>query len=187
MNNIKKYVIIICCLLLTNISLARHNNPEDFKTIVKKGQCSYESGVFETKDDGQLYIQKKDDFELRLKQNTLVAISKNPLALTDELELEKGLIGLKVASDTLYIKTKFADLRLRNASVVIKLSNNLVRVCVLEGTAVFIHKANFISVNSGSEIAASSDRLSNIYKYLDDLRFVWYWKSPNEEPSLLDE
>ena len=163
---------------------ARNNNPDDYKVSVKIGECKVDSGNFDTGNDGQLYLLKNDDFELRLKQNTSVSISKNPLALTDELEIKEGIVGLKVASDTLYIKTPYADMRLRNATVTIRVSEHLVRLCVLEGTAIFIKNSNFVPVNKGIEIAASKDKLSKTYKYLDDLHFVWYWKSPSEEPSL---
>ena len=148
------------------------------------GNCNLESSYFETLNNGQLYLQKGNDFELRLKPNSSIAVLDNPLALTDEFELKKGTIGFKVASDTLLIKTIFGDIRLRNATVTIKLTDHMVRLCVNEGTAIFIKKANFIPVKAGSEIAASKDKLSNIYKYLDDLHYVWYWKSPEEEPSL---
>ncbi len=195
---------------------AKINKPEEFNIYYKMGECRLDSGYFETLCDGQLYINKnseikesektnskninnqiitsdsiavetiKTDYELRLKQNSIVKISNNPLALTDELEFEKGIIGLKVASDTLLIRTDFADIRLRNATVTIRKTDFLIRLCVIKGTAIFIKKANFISVEEGNEIAASKDKLSQIYKYLDDLRYVWYWKSPLEEPSLRD-
>ena len=177
-------IFIICFLFSFQTLYAAKNNPEDYKIIVKVGACNVESGLFETRNDGQLYIQKEDDFELRLKQNSLVSIPKNPLALTDELAIRKGTVGLKVASDTLLIKTAFADVRLRNATVTIRVTDHLVRLCVTEGTAIFIKKANFIPVKAGFEIAASKDKLSTIYKYLDDLHYVWYWKPFDEEPSL---
>ena len=183
----KKYLLVIAALtylLLTNSIVLASKNLDDYKLLVNIGSYTVESGFFETANDGQLYIQKKDDFELRIKQNSIVSVLDNPLALTDELELKKGLIGVKVASDTLLIKTKFGDIRLRNATVTIKLSDHMVRLCVNEGTAIFIKKANFVPVKAGSEIAASKDKLSNIYKYLDDLHYVWYWKTPEEEPSL---
>ena len=185
--NYKASIILVTLfyLLFNNSSVyATKNNPDDFKPTVLVGKCKIEKGYFETEKDGQLFLQKSDDFELRLKQNTVVSISKNPLALTDELLLKKGIIGVKVLSDTLLIKTTFADLRLRNATVTVRVTDHLVRVCVLEGTAIFIKGTNFIPVSAGNEIAASKDKLSKIYKYLDDLRFVWYWKSPEEEPSL---
>ena len=201
MKNQKYYVNILVIFLfflsLTNI-YAKNNKPEDYSPYVKVGEYKIESGYFETKNDGQLYItktsdistystdlhNKKEDFEIRMKQNTIVSVSKNPLALTDELELQKGTIGLKVASDTLLVKTKFADIRLRNSIVTLIVTDNLVRLCVLKGTAIFIKKSNFISVDAGNEIAASKDKISKTYKFLDDLRYVWYWKSPTEEPSL---
>ena len=202
-------MLVLC--LFNHSLFAKINNPEEFDVFFKVGECNLNSGYFETLNDGQLYINKfseiknpndttsnnpeitsdsiavetvKNDFELRLKQNTIVQISKNPLALTDELELEKGIIGLRVASDTLLIRTNFADIRLRNATVTIRKTDNLIRLCVIKGTAIFIKKANFISVEEGHEIAASKDKLSQIYKFLDDLRYVWYWKAPSEEPSL---
>ena len=167
-----------------NLFAAKNNNPDDYKIIVQLGNCNVKSDLFQTFDDGQLYIQKANDFELRLKQNSEISLSNNPLALTDELILKSGVVGFKVASDTLLIKTEFADVRLRNATVTISITNHLVRLCVIEGTAIFIKKANFIPVKAGNEIAASKDKLSSIYKYLDDLHYVWYWKSPQEEPSL---
>ena len=185
--NFKTLIILIisaCFLFSYQILYAAKNNLEDYKVSVKVGSCKVEPGYFETSNDGQLYIQVENDFELRLKQNSAVSVLKNPLALTDELELKKGIIGLKVASDTLLIKTTFGDIRLRNATVTIKLSEHMVRLCVNEGTAIFIKKANFVPVNAGSEIASSKDKLSSIYKYLDDLHYVWYWKPFEEEPSL---
>ena len=185
MKNKLFYLMLIICFLFSYQTLyAAKNNPEDYKITVKVGSCKIEPGYFETSNDGQLYIQKDNDFELRLKQNSIVSVLNNPLALTDELELKKGVIGLKVASDTLLIKTSFGDIRLRNATVTLKLSEHMVRLCINEGTAIFIKKANFVPVNAGSEIASSKDKLSSIYKYLDDLHYVWYWKSPEEEPSL---
>ena len=182
-----KLLFVFLYFLLSSISLfARLNNPDDFNPYMKSGECEIKSGDFKTGNNGQLFIQKNNDFELRLKQNSSVSISKNPLALTDELEIKNGVVGLKVASDTLYIKTPYADVRLRNATVIIRVSEKLVRLCVLDGTAIFIKNANFVPVNKSNEIAASKDKLSKIYKYLDDLRFVWYWKSPSEEPSLKD-
>ncbi len=180
-------VVFIYLLIIDSSVFAAKNNPEDYKVLVKLGSCKCESGSFETDNDGQLYVQKNNDFELRLKQNSLVSVLNNPLALTDELALKKGIIGLRVASDTLLIKTAFGDIRLRNATVTIKLSEHMVRLCVNEGTAIFIKKANFVPVKAGNEIAASKDKLSTIYKYLDDLHYVWYWKSPEEEPSLKTE
>ena len=178
-------VIALIYLLFINSSVfAAKNSFDEYKVLVKTGSCKCESGSFETDNDGQLYVQKKDDFELRLKQNSLVSVLDNPLALTDELALKKGIIGLRVASDTLLIKTTYGDIRLRNATVTIKLSEHMVRLCVNEGTAIFIKKANFVPVKAGNEIAASKDKLSTIYKYLDDLHSVWYWKSPEEVPSL---
>ena len=178
--------IILAFCFSSQCLLAGKNNPDDFKPTVLVGSCKIEKGYFETEKDGQLFLQKSDDFELRLKQNTVVTLSKNPLALTDELLLKKGLIGVKVLSDTLLIKTDFADLRLRNATVTVRVTDHLVRVCVIEGTAIFIKGTNFIPVEAGNEIAASKDKLSKIYKYLDDLRYVWYWKPFDEEPSLKD-
>lgn len=179
------FFVVLFYILLNNSSIyATKNNPEDYKITVKVGSCKIESGVFETGNDGQLYARKKDDLELRLKQNSLVSVLDNPLALTDELAVKKGVIGLRVASNTLLIKTTFGDIRLRNATVTIKLSEHMVRLCVNEGTAIFIKKANFVPVKAGNEIAASKDKLSTIYKYLDDLHYVWYWKAPEEEPSL---
>lgn len=185
MNKYTKFIIIVISYLsIINCLYARNNNPEDFKVITSVGDSKVNSRIFETGNDGQLYINKVNDFELRLKQDSIVKISDNPLALTDELEIKNGTIGLKVASDTLYIKTKFADVRLRNATIIIKVSEFLVRLCVIKGTAIFIYKSNFIPVNEGFEIAASKDKFSNIYKYLDDLRYVWYWTTPDKEPSL---
>ncbi len=183
-HNIKLLFVFLSFLLSSVTLFARLNNPDDFNPYMKSGECEINSGDFKTGNNSQLFVQKSDDFELRLKQNSSVSISKNPLALTDELEIKNGVIGLKVASDTLYIKTPYADVRLRNATVIIRVSEKLVRLCVLEGTAIFIKNSNFVPVNKGNEIAASKDKLSKIYKYLDDLRFVWYWKSPEEEPSL---
>ena len=183
-NNLKSLMLAALLVALPFTSFARNNNPEDFDPYVRVGECTIDSGYFETKDDGQLYVLKKDDFELRLKQNTIVSVSKNPLALTDELEIKSGIAGLMVASDTLYIKTPFADMRLRNAKVTIRVTKNLVRLCVIEGTAIFIKNSNFVSISAGNEIAASKDKLSKTYKYLDDLRYAWYWKKATEEPSL---
>ncbi len=174
--------LILCCICCP--AFARNNNPEDFNPYVRVGECAVEPGYFETKDNGQLYVLKKDDCELRLKQNSIVSVSKNPLALTDELEIKTGIVGLLVASDTLYIKTPYADMRLRNAKVTIRVTKHLVRLCVIEGTAIFIKNSNFIPVSAGNEIAASKDKLSKIYKSLDDLRYAWYWKKAEEEPSL---
>ena len=185
-NNYSKYLLIFFIIFSSNLLLARNNDPADFNPYIKVGECKADSGNFDTGNDGQLYVLKKEDFELRLKQNSSVSVSKNPLALTDELEIKKGIVGLKVASDTLYLKTPYADMRLRNATVTIRVSEHLVRLCVLDGTAIFIKNSNFIPVNKGFEIAASKDKLSKTYKFLDDLHFVWYWKPASEEPSLKD-
>ena len=122
---------------------------------------------------------------MRLKQNTNISVSNDKLAYTDELILNEGLIGLKVASDTLLVKAPHADIRLRNATVTIKVSKHMTRLCVLKGTAVLKQKSNIVSVKAANEIAASKNKVSLVYKFLDDLRYVWYWTTPDKEPSLI--
>lgn len=183
----KLFILYIFLSLFDSSAFAVVNNPDDFKAYLLLGYCNINQGSFKTGNDGQMYVMKKEDFEIRLKQDTSVSISDSPFALTDELVLDKGIMGLKVASDTLFLKTPFANIRMRNATVVVRVSDNLVRICVIKGSCVVMQKTNIVLLEMGKEIAASKNQLSKQYKYLDDLRYVWYWTTPDKEPALRPE
>lgn len=181
-----KFFLILSLCLVCNIAFARANDPADFVPTLKVGSVITDNGTFVTGNDGQCYIEKKDYLEFRLKQNTSVNLTNNPFAFIDEVELKQGLMGIKTASDTLLVKTPHTDVRVRNALVVIKVSEFMTRVCVIKGTAYLMLNTNIVSLEAGKEIAACKDHFSKQYKYLDDLRYVWYWVTPDKEPSLRD-
>ncbi len=184
---IRLLLILLLFCPVCNLAFARANDPADFVTAFKLGSVTVDNGTFITGDDGQCYIEKKEYLEFRLKQNTSVNLTNNPFAFIDEVELKQGLMGIKTVSDTLLVKTPHTDVRVRNALVVIKVTEFMTRVCVIKGTAYLMLNTNIVSVEAGKEIAACKDHFSKQYKYLDDLRYIWYWVSPDKEPSLEEE
>ena len=55
-----------------------------------------------------------------------------------------------------------------------------------EGLTKMRHKKSGKSfiVGSGQEISASGLFFSDVYRYNDDLRYLWYWVDADKEPSL---
>lgn len=143
-----------------------------------------EAGNIQTSDSESYFIKSKSGNELRMKRLTSVKASKN----LDFFIIKEGTIGVKNASESVVINTENIYVNiLPNSVVVVKRIDNFDRVCVIKGRAEVSHKKynSNIEVLSELEIAASDKYLSRIYKRSDDMRFMWYWYSPEKEPSLI--
>lgn len=182
-NSILITALILCMFSSANAGI---NDLNSYELYFKYGDGVIDGCDFKTYDNGQYYF-KNSNIELRLKQNSSISVTNNPLALTDEFIFNKGVIGLKVASDTVLVKTPYGEVRARNSTIVLKNSEDLIRICVIKGNVTIKKKTNFISLPAGKEIAISHNQVSKPYKYLDDLRYTWYWVEPAREPAFRDE
>ncbi|HAE39335.1 MAG TPA: hypothetical protein DCG57_11950 [Candidatus Riflebacteria bacterium] len=128
--------------------------------------------------DGQCFMQLPVA-ELRTKQETILAILGDK-----QFELRQGLAGFRIGSDTVKISTAHLGLEVADALIVIKANPVLTRLCVIKGKAVVEQGKSKTTVLAGQEIAAAPQRLSQVYKQSDELRFTWYWVSADKEPAL---
>ena len=135
-----------------------------------------------TGNDGIVFVKPSTDTEFRLREeSSLDAVSSSAFIV------RKGIVGIKIASDSILIETPHASVRLSNCIAVIKVNSLLSRICVIRGKAILRHGKRSIEeviLPAGFEIAASSGRISAAYPYNDELRYAWYWTTPALEPSL---
>lgn len=131
--------------------------------------------------DGQCFLEKAKNFELRLKEDSSMCFISS-----SSFELRKGTMGIKNASYPIAINTPHLNIEFDDAMVVIKVNPVLTRVCVIRGKAeVWQGKSrDKISVSVNQEIAAAPGRVSKPYPRSDELRFTWYWVEPAKEPGL---
>lgn len=155
------------------------NSPDEEPFAAKTGQYRVpDLTSIITLDDGQCFI-KFGNFEVRLKQETILAITDR-----HSLELRRGLAGFKADSELLKLKTAHLALEFSNALVVVKANPVMTRVCVVKGSAVVTQGRQLLNLKAGQEIAAAPQRLSKTYQQSDELRFTWYWVEPEKEPAL---
>jgi len=135
-----------------------------------------------TGNDGVVFVKPTKDTEFRLREDS----SLNAI-FSSTFVVRKGIVGVKVASDSILIETPHTNMRLSNCIAVIKVNSLLSRICVIRGKAILRHGKRSLEeviLPAGFEIAASSGKISAAYPYNDELRYAWYWTTPALEPSL---
>ena len=132
--------------------------------------------------DGQLIIAASDaTTEFRLKEETSLSFLQN-----DACEIRKGTTGFHVFSGILNVSTPHLKIEATEGIFVVKVNSVLTRVAVVKGQ-IRLWQGNSLektTLPAGNEIAAAQGRLAEVYACSDELRYTWYWKSPEEEPSL---
>lgn len=130
--------------------------------------------------DGQCYLQMGKNLELRMKEEAILALSDH-----NDLMVRKGLVGFRSVAAPIQIKTLHLNVEFADGLLVIKSNSILTRVCLIKGTArVRQGNAAAVELKEGQEIAAAPGKLSQPYERSDELRFTWYWVTPDKEPAL---
>ena len=155
----------------------------NYESVFVTGEVVGDSTSVLTGCNGQLFLSDNNGLELRLKQDTSIKRMNEPLSCKNKIFLERGTLGVRVASETVLIRTPFAAIRTRNATIVLKVTDTMTRLCVLKGNAVLKQGTNFVSVNQNNEIAVAKWKVSSPYRFLDDLRYTWYWTTADKEPA----
>jgi hypothetical protein len=142
-------------------------------------------------DDGYYLTEETDVYFLKLRNGGELRLANSTKALLNEAErhlrVAEGSVGLKNAENDFFIETEHASGVANNdAIVVIKSVDGFERFCVLRGLIKMQHKKSgrAFSVGLGEEIAVSGEFCSCVYRYNDDLRYLWYWVEADKEPSL---
>ncbi len=134
-----------------------------------------------TSGDGLVFLKPDQETEFRLREDTALAVSG-----AASFELRKGIAGISAASSTVTLVTPHARMTLSACLAVVKVNPQLTRICVVRGK-VLVSRGNSleeISLPSGFELAAATGRISQPYPYTEELRYTWYWTTPEKEPSL---
>lgn len=133
-----------------------------------------------TQSDGELIANKEDWLQIRLKPETSVLLSNISSAYID-----RGTAGIRVSNNDYSLSSSHLQIKSIDGIIVVKVNPILTRVCIIRGTAVVKHQKTGKSktLKADMEIAASQLYLSDKYHRTDEMRFVWYWVSPDKEPA----
>lgn len=131
--------------------------------------------------DGVVFLNIGPKTELRLREEAAVAVNSSA-----SFEIRKGTAGIFAGFSPVEVTTPHLRITLKNTLVVIKVNPMITRVCALKGQVLVWQGRNTekLMFNSGHEIAAAQGQISKVYPSTDDLRYTWYWNSPDKEPSL---
>lgn len=193
----RKLLAILLMILSGTVAYAQ-SLAADFEVTMVRGRVfrketddqpfSLEPGIYQigsatsllTFVDGQCYLQLGKKLELRMKEEAIVAFSDH-----GDLMVRKGLVGFRSDATPAQIKTLHLNVELEDGLLVIKSNSILTRVCLIKGRArVRQGNAPAVELKEGQEIAAAPGRLSQPYDRSDELRFTWYWVTPDKEPAL---
>ncbi|MDD3148710.1 MAG: hypothetical protein PHD82_15555 [Candidatus Riflebacteria bacterium] len=130
---------------------------------------------------GIVFLQPEPGVEFRLREESAFGI-----IASNSFELRKGIAGLRVSSSPVELSTPHLRLTLQNTLAVIKVNPMLTRVCVIKGGLQFWQgrSTEKLLLQTGHEIAAAQGQVSRAYQFSDELRYTWYWTTPDREPSL---
>lgn len=170
-------------LLILFVFVANCSFCSDLKVLYGKAE-KYGSIGYLTGEYDSFFARSENGTELRMKHSTNLKTEESLYGIF----LLEGSVGVKTASNSITLDTEIVKVKLSaNSIVVMKRTDNFDRICVVKGNAFVTHKKskNRKEISADCEIAASEHYLSKIYKRSDDLRFMWYWSSPEKEPSLL--
>jgi hypothetical protein len=147
---------------------------------IQEGNYPYTKGMeILTLSEGQIVLKIKDDYEVRLKEDSIVRFGSGK-----SIFFSRGTIGIKSSLNPVIFKTPHLEGKLNKGTIVIKTNPILTRICLIDGELEVEKAGKSIKMSKGSEIAASDTKLSQEYKRTAELRFTWYWKeNPEEEPT----
>ncbi len=134
--------------------------------------------------NGQCFLNLDGKTEVRMKEDSQLIFKG-----ADQIEVRKGVVGVKASAANLKLNTSHVEMLLENGIAVIKTSSALTRICVVKGSIVLKNprQRQQITISAGNEVAAGSGMFSKLYTFNDDLRFTWYWVEPAKEPGLMLE
>jgi len=142
-----------------------------------------EDGYYLTEETNVYFIKLRNGGELRLANSTKALLNETE----NYLRVAEGGVGVKNGAGELFVETAHTLGAIDNDTIlVIKCVDGFERFCVLKGLIKMRHKKSGKSfiVGSGQEISASGLFFSDVYRYNDDLRYLWYWVDADKEPSL---
>lgn len=157
-------------------------------TLTSGRRSLVEGATLLTSFDGQMIVVTGEDTaatEFRLKENTSLALQKK-----FSCEVRKGTVGFRLASESEKLAVATPHVRVEataEAIFVIKVNSVLTRIGVIKGKIDLFRGNNLEPAEklpAGREIAAAQGRLSQLYSCSDELRYTWYWTTPEKEPAL---
>lgn len=157
-------------------------HPENSPFELNQGQLAFQPGMTVlTFFNGQCFFEVDDEIEVRMKEDSLVAIYQK-----NSLEVRKGLVGFRGSGKKLGISTPHASLLLETGTIVIKTNPVLTRITVVKGSVLLVDRnhAGRVRIDAGKEVAVGGGKYSKFYAQTAELRYAWYWVEPSKEPSL---
>lgn len=157
-----------------------HDSHEPFEVNCGRYSTINHSRIL-TMQNGLVFMQLNPEIDLRMKENTVLAIDSSDL-----LHLRKGVAGVS-AQTSMIISTPHAHVSLNDATVVIKVNPVLSRICVIKGNAIVTQDRNpqSLQLTTEEEVAVAGNEMSSVYLRTDELRYAWYWVEPDKEPSMI--
>ncbi|MGM0598251.1 MAG: hypothetical protein ACQETH_00420 [Candidatus Rifleibacteriota bacterium] len=148
---------------------------------IKPGKIQLKKGLtLLTIFDGHCFVSDQEK-EIRLKESSLLVFKEK-----EQVEIRKGIVGIKNDSGNLKITIPHAYLEMQKGIVVIKTNPILTRISVVKGEVFLFNKEHNskVVIAKGKEVAAGGGMFSKFYQQTNELRYSWYWVKPSMEPSL---
>ena len=134
--------------------------------------------------DGQCFLKNNENSQFRMKEDSMIRFLD-----ADRLEIRKGTVGVKSLEKEVSVIFGNFELKVKGATVVVKATPVLTRVCVVNGRALIRRKGSNEEtvILSGKEVAFATGKVSKMYPFTDELRYTWYWVDAVKEPALMPE